>query len=58
MRYVSEAALRIFRRSDDDYPNTGVQPFEGTPPKGSKWDKWKADRGISSEVGKDIRLRQ
>ncbi|MEO6862087.1 MAG: isochorismate synthase [Microcoleus sp.] len=39
MRYVSEAALRIFRRSDDDYPNTGVQPFEGTPPKGSKWDK-------------------
>ncbi len=39
MRYVSEAALRIFRRSDDDYPNTGVQPFEGTPPKDSKWDK-------------------
>jgi hypothetical protein len=39
MRYVSEAAMRIFKRSDDDYPNTGVQPFEGTPPKGSKWEK-------------------
>jgi hypothetical protein len=39
MRYVSEAAGRIFRRSDDDYPNTGVQPFEGTPSKGSKWER-------------------
>jgi hypothetical protein len=39
MRYVSEAAMRIFKRSDDDYPNTGVQPFEGTPSKDSKWEK-------------------
>ncbi|MCC3407396.1 MAG: isochorismate synthase [Microcoleus sp. PH2017_10_PVI_O_A] len=39
MRYVSEAASRIFRRSDDDYPATGVQPFERKPPKGSKWER-------------------
>ncbi|NJK68666.1 MAG: isochorismate synthase [Microcoleus sp. CSU_2_2] len=39
MRYVSEAAMRIFKRSDDDYPNTGVQPFEGKPSKGSKWER-------------------
>ncbi|MCU0546349.1 MAG: isochorismate synthase [Oscillatoriaceae cyanobacterium Prado104] len=39
MRYVSEAASRIFKRSDDNYPATGVQPFEGTPAKDSKWDK-------------------
>jgi len=38
MRYVSEGAMRIFKRNDDDYPNTGVQPFEGTPPKGPKKD--------------------
>ena len=36
MRYVSEAALRIFGPSDDDYPNTGVQPFEGKVSKNSK----------------------
>ena len=30
MRYVSEAAVRIFSPSDDNYPNSGVQPFEGT----------------------------
>ncbi len=29
MRYVSEAAIRLFSPSDDNYPNTGVQPFEG-----------------------------
>ncbi len=36
MRYVSEAALRIFSPSDDDYPNSGVQPFEGKVSKNSK----------------------
>ncbi|MEG3861352.1 isochorismate synthase [Microcoleus sp. herbarium12] len=29
MRYVSEAAVRIFSPSDDNYPNSGIQPFEG-----------------------------
>ncbi|MFM9267173.1 isochorismate synthase [Tychonema sp. BBK16] len=29
MRFVSQAAIRLFSPSDDNYPNTGVQPFEG-----------------------------
>ena len=33
MRFVSEAAIRLFSPSDDNYPNTGVQPFEGTSSK-------------------------
>ncbi len=28
-----DAAKRIFSPTDDDYPNTGVQPFEGDIPK-------------------------
>ncbi|MEG4631959.1 isochorismate synthase [Microcoleus sp. AR_TQ3_B6] len=36
MRYVSEAAMRIFSPSDDNYPNSGVQPFEGTLSKSSR----------------------
>lgn len=31
MRYVMEAANRMFSRSEDNYPATGVQPFEGDP---------------------------
>ncbi|MDF0556470.1 isochorismate synthase [Kamptonema sp. UHCC 0994] len=31
MRFVSEAAMRIFSLSDDKYPVVGVQPFEGKP---------------------------
>jgi hypothetical protein len=27
--YISGAATRIFRPTDDEYPPTGVQPFEG-----------------------------
>jgi len=27
--YISGAVARIFAPSDDDYPKTGVQPFEG-----------------------------
>ncbi|MDM9383815.1 hypothetical protein QUB80_24325 [Chlorogloeopsis sp. ULAP01] len=27
--YVSSAAMRIFSPPDDNYPETGVQPFEG-----------------------------
>ncbi|GAB4278794.1 MAG: hypothetical protein Fur0025_05570 [Oscillatoriaceae cyanobacterium] len=37
MRYVSEAAARIFSPSDDAYPNIGVQPFEGEPYKQHQW---------------------
>ncbi len=33
LRYLSEGGLRIFRPADDDYPNTGIQPFEGELPK-------------------------
>lgn len=29
IQYVSGAVSRIFSLSDDKYPNTGVQPFEG-----------------------------
>jgi len=36
MRYVSEAAIRIFSPSDDNYPNSGVQPFDGKLSKSSK----------------------
>ncbi|MEG4169386.1 MULTISPECIES: isochorismate synthase [unclassified Microcoleus] len=36
MRYISEAAVRIFSPSDDNYPNSGVQPFEGKLSKSSK----------------------
>ncbi|CBN56789.1 isochorismate synthase [Kamptonema animale CS-326] len=31
MRFVSEAAMRIFSPTDDKYPVVGVQPFEGQP---------------------------
>ena len=29
IQYVSGAVSRIFSLSDDQYPNTGVQPFDG-----------------------------
>jgi hypothetical protein len=32
MNYISGAVSRIFSARDDDYPATGVQPFEGDPP--------------------------
>ncbi|MDX2211832.1 MAG: hypothetical protein SFY66_00960 [Oculatellaceae cyanobacterium bins.114] len=31
MQYLSDGATRIFKPSDDHYPETGVQPFEGEP---------------------------
>lgn len=31
MQYLLEAATMIFSIRDDDYPATGVQPFEGEP---------------------------
>ncbi|MCU0517560.1 MAG: hypothetical protein MUC60_12005 [Oscillatoria sp. Prado101] len=33
MQYVMAAAGRIFRPSDDKYPEVGVQPFQGEPNK-------------------------
>ncbi|MBD2347007.1 hypothetical protein [Anabaena subtropica] len=33
MNYISGAVTRIFGIRDDDYPATGVQPFEGDPAK-------------------------
>lgn len=32
-RYVGGAVRRIFGPSDDDYPKTGAQSFEGSVPK-------------------------
>lgn len=29
LQFFSGAVARIFAPSDDQYPNTGVQPFEG-----------------------------
>ncbi|MEB3274642.1 MAG: isochorismate synthase [Prochlorothrix sp.] len=34
-QYVSEGFLSIFNKPKDQYPPTGVQPFEGEPY--SKW---------------------
>lgn len=31
IRNISSAAIRIFSPSDDNYPATDVQPFEGDP---------------------------
>ncbi len=33
IQYFSGAISRIFGPNDDEYPNTGVQPFEGEPNK-------------------------
>jgi len=29
MQYLTEAFVRVFGPSDDEYPAVGVQPFEG-----------------------------
>jgi hypothetical protein len=31
VQYLSEGVSRIFAPVDDEYPETGVQPFEGDP---------------------------
>jgi hypothetical protein len=31
IQYITEAFARIFGPNDDEYPDTGVQPFEGEP---------------------------
>ncbi|MEB3164968.1 MAG: hypothetical protein VKK80_17180 [Prochlorothrix sp.] len=35
LQYVSEGFIEIFNKTKDEYPKTGVQPFEGEPY--SKW---------------------
>jgi hypothetical protein len=35
VQYISEAAVSLFKPSNDQYPAVGVQPFEGEPY--SKW---------------------
>ena len=30
-KYISDAMARIFGPNDDEYPEVGVQPFEGEP---------------------------
>jgi hypothetical protein len=35
VQYITEAFARIFGPNDDEYPKTGVQPFEGEPNKGT-----------------------
>lgn len=32
INFVYSAATRTFSPNDDDYPETGVQPYEGDPP--------------------------
>ncbi|PZD70944.1 hypothetical protein C1752_08719 [Acaryochloris thomasi RCC1774] len=31
LQFVAQPALRIFGPTDDDYPEVGVQPYEGDP---------------------------
>ena len=31
VQYIGNGVRRIFTASDDDFPETGVQPFEGDP---------------------------
>lgn len=33
VKYILSAVTRIFKPNDDKYPATGMQPFEGDPPK-------------------------
>jgi hypothetical protein len=40
VQYVSGAMSRIFGLNDDQYPNTGVQPFEGEPNKKPRSGDW------------------
>lgn len=37
-QYLMEAASRLFSPTDDFYPATGMQPFDGDPYDGSAWD--------------------
>ncbi len=37
MKYVLEGFGEIFAPDHDDYPDVGVQPFEGDPYQGTNW---------------------
>ncbi len=30
-QYLADGVAKLFKHSDDDYPENGVQPFEGEP---------------------------
>ncbi|NJR56253.1 MAG: hypothetical protein HC768_17845 [Acaryochloris sp. CRU_2_0] len=36
IQWISRAIFRIFSPTDDHYPATGIQPFEGDPSDGKK----------------------
>ncbi|MDY6785705.1 MAG: isochorismate synthase [Cyanobacteriota bacterium] len=40
MQYLWNGAKRIFSPSDDDYPNTGVQPYKDEPLDEGKRKSW------------------
>lgn len=40
VQYIWEAVSRIFSPSEDRYPTTGVQPFEGEPADDKKRHDW------------------
>jgi hypothetical protein len=40
IQYITEAFARIFGPNDDEYPNIGVQPFEGEPSQSSSNSEW------------------
>lgn len=40
VQYISGAVVRIFSPTDDSYPTTGVQPFEGSPFDESRSNDW------------------
>jgi len=31
VQYITEGFARIFGPNDDEYPNVGIQPYEGDP---------------------------
>lgn len=40
VQFVLESVIRLFSASDDDYPKSGVQPFNGEPPHKNKKADW------------------
>lgn len=40
LQYLWDGAKRIFTATDDNYPETGVQPFEGEPVDPRKQHNW------------------
>lgn len=40
VQFVLEAVIRLFSASDDAYPKSGVQPFDGEPLQKTKKADW------------------